>query len=357
MPWGPGQSVTTGSIAANLDRLYVFGATDSGKNLVTGTSVTATLNGGAAYGSDSIGTYVGNASAFGYLNLATTSASAWPTGDYTYFLTFSRESAPAAWAGLFSWLSSPSGGREIAIQRESTNANTRFGYSSTFVLAVGYNVATITASTEYTIAVVFSGTTMKVFYKGGASPITFSGTTTVRTGTITNLTIGGWVSGEWYPGRFRAFGEWRRALSDAEAQSMADNPQQIITPAVTYTYARPTSDITTQWTPSTGTDHFALIDETTANDSDYIYATAAGQTDEVRLASMAAPTAGTNLTVKYRVQGITDGGNVTVTLVLGGAVVKTDTTRLVDGDYSMDVTPTDYAGVTDWTDVALRFVS
>jgi hypothetical protein len=126
---------------------------------------------------------------------------------------------------------------------------------------------------------------------------------------------------------------------------------------ITYTYARPTSDITTQWSPSTGIDHYALIDETTASDADYIYATAAGQTDEVKLASMSAPQAGTDLKVNYRVQGITDGGNVTVTLVLGGAVVKTDTTRLVDGDYSMDVTPTDYAGVTDWTDVALRFVS
>jgi hypothetical protein len=126
---------------------------------------------------------------------------------------------------------------------------------------------------------------------------------------------------------------------------------------VTYTYARPTSDITTQWTPSTGTDHFALIDETTANDSDYIFATAGGQTDEVKLAAMTAPKSGTSVDVQYRVQGVSGGGKVTLSLVCNTTVIATDTIRSADGDYVLTVAPGTWAQVTDWSDMRLRFVS
>jgi len=124
-----------------------------------------------------------------------------------------------------------------------------------------------------------------------------------------------------------------------------------------YTYARPASDITTQWTPSSGTSHYALINEVTANDADYISATAAGQTDEVKLGSMVAPQASTSVTIGYRVQGITGSAGVTVSLVQGTTVIATDTTRTANGDYTMTVTSATWASVTDWTDIRLRFVS
>ena len=130
-------------------------------------------------------------------------------------------------------------------------------------------------------------------------------------------------------------------------------------PTVTYTYSRPSSDVTTQWTPSTGTAHFALIDETTANDTDYIYATAAGQTDEVRLASMTAPQAGTDLLINYKVTGIV--GSATVTMSLrqgsGGTLIATDTAKNTDNTYQLVVPAATWASVTDWTDLRLRFVS
>jgi hypothetical protein len=130
-------------------------------------------------------------------------------------------------------------------------------------------------------------------------------------------------------------------------------------PSITYTYARPTSDITTQWTPSTGTDHYALIDETTANDADYIYATAAGQTDEVRLASMSAPQAGTDLLVNYKVAGIVGSASVTMSLRQGsgGTLIATDTAKAIDNTYQLVVPAATWASVTDWTDLRLRFVS
>jgi hypothetical protein len=128
---------------------------------------------------------------------------------------------------------------------------------------------------------------------------------------------------------------------------------------ITYTYARPTSDITTQWTPSTGTDHYALIDETTANDADYIYATAAGQTDEVRLASMSAPQAGTDLIINYKVAGIVGSASVTMSLRQGsgGTLIATDTAKTSDNTYQLVVPAATWASVTDWTDLRLRFVS
>jgi hypothetical protein len=127
---------------------------------------------------------------------------------------------------------------------------------------------------------------------------------------------------------------------------------------VSYTFARPTSDITTQWTTSTGIDHYALIDETTANDADYIYATAAGQTDELRLASMSAPQAGTDLLINYRVQGIVGSASVTLSLVCNTTVIATDTTRTFNGDYTLNVPSATWSpAVTDWTNMRLRFVS
>jgi hypothetical protein len=127
--------------------------------------------------------------------------------------------------------------------------------------------------------------------------------------------------------------------------------------SVTYTYSRPNSDVTTQWTPSTAGPHYALIDETTANDSDYIYATAAGQTDEVRLASMSAPQAGTSLLINYRVQGIVGSASVTLSLVCNTTVHATDTTRTANGDYTLTVPSGTWASVADWTNMRLRFVS
>ena len=132
--------------------------------------------------------------------------------------------------------------------------------------------------------------------------------------------------------------------------------------AVTYTYSRPSSDVTTQWTPSTAGPHYALINETTYNDANYIYATAAAQTDEVGLQAMTAPQAGTSVLVNYRVQGITGSGSVTVSLYSGATLVKTDTTRTADNTspayYTMTVTSAEWGAVAvNWSNMRLRFVS
>lgn len=130
-------------------------------------------------------------------------------------------------------------------------------------------------------------------------------------------------------------------------------------PLITYTYARPASDITTQWSTSSGSTHYTLIDETVADDNDYIVATAAGQTDEVKLQSMTPPQVGTDLVINYKVTGVDGGATVTVSLRQGsaGTLIKTDTAKSANGTYALTVTPADWAAVTDWSDLRLRFVS
>jgi hypothetical protein len=162
-----------------------------------------------------------------------------------------------------------------------------------------------------------------------------------------------------------------RPWSQAEVTSWTNNPWQIFAPsavtvlgsAITYTYSRPSSDVTTQWTPSTpGADHYTMINETTYNDANYIAATAAAQTDEVGLQAMTAPQAGSSVLVNYRVQGITGGGSVTVSLYSGATLVKTDTTRTANNTspayYTMTVTSAEWGAVAvNWSNMRLRFVS
>lgn len=353
MAWASGQSITSGSIATNLSRLFVFGSTDGYKDLVSSTSFTGSLSGTAAFGSDAIGSYV---ESFATGDKLTTSSinDVVSDSDYSWFVTFSRSGTVSNFGGIVNQLES-SGGAFHSSQVESPPTTTRIYYNNSYS-ALSNDLSGITANTEFTVVITKTGTSGKYFYKSGSSPVTFTTGTFTGNKTLIGLEIGGWTGGGvFYPGRFRAYGRWSRALSDAEAQSMANTPQQIL--ATAYTYARPASDITTQWTPSTGTSHYALINEVTASDADYIFATAAGQTDEIKLGAMTVPQAGTDVTINYRVSSVLSA-SVTVSLRQGAStLIKTDTTRSSAGTYAMTVTSAEWASVTDWTDLRLRFVS
>jgi len=161
------------------------------------------------------------------------------------------------------------------------------------------------------------------------------------------------------PNRIFIVGNAAGLASDAASSLTIEYAYISVGSPITYTYARPTSDITTQWSTSSGSTHYTLIDETVADDNDYIVATAAGQTDEVKLASMTPPQVGTNLVINYKVTGVDGGATVTVSLRQGsgGTLIKADTTRNANGTYALAVAPGDWAAVTDWSDLRLRFVS
>jgi hypothetical protein len=235
MAWGPGQSVTAGSIATSIDRLFVFGATDAYKDLVSGTTYTGSLSGTAAFGSDAIGTYVETFANGDYLQTGALSQSVTDT-DYSIFLTFSRSGTISGFSQLFTQLES--GGNYFYGLQCDSPATTVRNYLNGGYVSIANNLSSITTNTEFTVVITKTGTTGKYFYKGGFAAIGYTSGTFAGSKTLINIQIGGWNSGGQiiYPGRFRAYGRWTRALSDAEAQSMADTPQQIIASAAPTIY-------------------------------------------------------------------------------------------------------------------------
>lgn len=120
----------------------------------------------------------------------------------------------------------------------------------------------------------------------------------------------------------------------------------------------PASDITaTGWLPSTGGSLFALLDETPADDADYIYTRAQGAVCEVKLSSATAPIAGSQ-TVKYRAYS-QYGQQLYVQLVQGTTVIASWTDTLTTGFalYSHVLSSPEMASISDWTDLRFRFTS
>ncbi len=105
-------------------------------------------------------------------------------------------------------------------------------------------------------------------------------------------------------------------LSDAGAIDWATQvlPHVDLAPPVVMTYARPDADISSgPWVPSTGSDLYAMVDETPASDSDYIKTDAEG----AFLLGLTTPSIDPgDQTLKYRVGGSPDK-KITITLRRG----------------------------------------
>lgn len=110
--------------------------------------------------------------------------------------------------------------------------------------------------------------------------------------------------------------------------------------AASATIGRPTSDASnTGWLPSTGSDLYAMIDEVTPDDADYIYSTAVGQICEMPLSTTTYPGTASQ-TLKFRGSSST-GNSVIVRLKnTGGATVRTVTQLLTATDTEYDITLT-----------------
>lgn len=86
-------------------------------------------------------------------------------------------------------------------------------------------------------------------------------------------------------------------------------------------YARPTSDVSAgTWTASSGSDLYAMLDETVASDADYITTTAASIC-EVALGTLSDPASSTGHVVRYRIAA--DAGGITVRLRQGTTTIAT----------------------------------
>lgn len=127
-------------------------------------------------------------------------------------------------------------------------------------------------------------------------------------------------------------------------------------PVVTAQYARPTSDVSAgTWTASSGSDLFAMLDETTANDTDYIVTTGTS-TCEVALGTLTDPSSSSGHIVRYRIAA--DSGGITVRLRQGTTTIATWThasapTSLTT--YAQTLAGGEADAITDYTTLRLQF--
>jgi hypothetical protein len=118
----------------------------------------------------------------------------------------------------------------------------------------------------------------------------------------------------------------------------------------------PTADGgTTQWTPSTGTTHYTLVDEATPNTTDYVSETTAGEKDTFAFGNL-TPTSGSVKGVQTLIYASSDdAGSPTMCAVYGNGTPASD----VDGTttsplsttwaYYIETKDQNPVGSTDWT--------
>lgn len=122
-------------------------------------------------------------------------------------------------------------------------------------------------------------------------------------------------------------------------------------------FARPTIDVTVgNWTPSSGTDLYAMLDEETPSDADYIETETADDTCEIKFGALNDPEVSTGHKVRYRVMGNGVSG-VTVKLVCGTTVIATwthDPAPATETTYEQTLTGTEADAITNYADLRLR---
>jgi len=119
----------------------------------------------------------------------------------------------------------------------------------------------------------------------------------------------------------------------------------------------PTADTTvTSLTPSTGTDHYALVDENPPSDADYVQANTPGYQDLYALADLATAAQIDAVAVTGRMLAVNGAGAPATLVARSGASITNLTTRYLDGSarYFTDIMETDPNGTIPWTLAAVN---
>jgi len=151
---------------------------------------------------------------------------------------------------------------------------------------------------------------------------------------------------------------FRVASTNANGDSAWVESGVFNTPALTR--LRPNADTTVgAWTPSTGSTLFGVIDEAVADDADYI-TTASATTGKVKVEVSTDPADDTNHSVSIRARATS--GTLTVSLVQGHpseTLIKAWTPSLTASfaAYVLTMTSGEAAGITDYSDLYLKFVT
>lgn len=119
---------------------------------------------------------------------------------------------------------------------------------------------------------------------------------------------------------------------------------------------RPASDISSgAWSPSSGSDLFAMLDEVVASDADFITTTSAS-TAEVKLSTAGDPAVSTGHVIRYRAKGT---GTLTVRLIQGTTTIATHVPSITTSfqNYTFTLSGAEADAITDYSDLRLRFIS
>lgn len=140
----------------------------------------------------------------------------------------------------------------------------------------------------------------------------------------------------------------------------AANDSNRVSSAVFTTFQRaaPTSDVAAgSWTPSSGTDLFAMLDEASPSDADYIKTGAAADVCTVALGTLSDPAVSTGHQVSYRISG--DGvSGIQVELLQSTTVIATWTHDPAPGSpttFTQTLTGTQADSITNYAALRLRF--
>jgi hypothetical protein len=127
--------------------------------------------------------------------------------------------------------------------------------------------------------------------------------------------------------------------------------------------ARPGSDISAGgWLPSTGSGLYAMLDETSYNDSDYIYSpdNPTTETAEIKFTSITDPGVHTGHTLRFRLAAVGQDTVFDVYLMCGATQIATWQKTVVAGDtttYTETLTTGEAGNITDYTDLRIKVVA
>jgi len=111
------------------------------------------------------------------------------------------------------------------------------------------------------------------------------------------------------------------------------------------------------WTPSSGTDLYAMLDETVASDADYIE-TASESTCMLALASGSDPASSTGHVLRYRL--LAGSGTIAVALKQGSTTIASWGPHALSGvaqDFAQTLTGGEADSITDYTALRVEFTS
>lgn len=207
------------------------------------------------------------------------------------------------------------------------------------VSGVDVSPSTATGSTTFSAAVAGAGTpSQSVSWSATAGSVTTGGdfTAPAPTGSIQVITV--------------------TARSDQDPTKSGTATVTIAATSIAPRFARPSADLSAgAWLPSSGSSLYAMIDEPSADSSDYIYTNAAGSC-EIALNPVTDPNTSTGQVFRYQVWSAL-GDGVTIALMQGATVIASwvhPSLPTIPTIFARHLTALECDSITDYANLRLK---